>query len=68
VALWHVGNVGYGKQTANIANIANMHSYHFDIVGNVGYLAAKLNRWLRPAIHDCGIYTTLFFNFFNFHS
>jgi hypothetical protein len=45
-----------------------MHSYQKHNVGNVGYLAAKLNRWRRGAIGDCGMHTTLFFNFFNFDS
>jgi hypothetical protein len=64
-----VGNVGY---LFLIANIANKLQFGILIIlillAMLAIWAPDLNRWLRPAIHDCGIYTTQFFNFFDFDS
>jgi hypothetical protein len=38
--------------------LATMDSYQIDFVGYVGYLSAKLNRWLRPVLYTVYYYST----------
>jgi hypothetical protein len=67
--LQFVGYVGYLFLIANIANNwPQCILINLILLAMLAIWAPVLNRWLRPAIHDCGMYTTLFFNFFTFHS